>query len=231
MGTNRCISPETVKETRRALADTGIEVLEIEILRLEPNLDVSVFREGMAIGAELGARFAVVSSLHGDIEVGAAQLRKLAEMGAEFGIKPALEFVAFRAVRTIADAARWVEKADHPNCGILVDTLHLSRGGGSPADLATVDARLLPYIHLCDADAAPDVRDVDTLLAEARNQRRYPGQGVLPLLDVLANLPANTPVSIEAPNRQDTAADPGIRASHVMAAVNELLSRYETARA
>jgi hypothetical protein len=60
-------------------------------------------------------------------------------------------------VKTVDDAVRIVEQAQHPAGAVLVDALHLRRSGGSPADLAAVPTRRLPYAQLCDAPAGAGV--------------------------------------------------------------------------
>jgi hypothetical protein len=44
-------------------------------------------------------------------------------------------------------------------------------------------------------------RTFDELRAESRTARRLPGEGVLPLRELLAAFPEGTPVSVEAPSQ------------------------------
>jgi hypothetical protein len=77
--------------------------------------------------------------------------------------------------------------------------LHLSRSGGSPADLAAVDPALLPYLQVADAPAAVPV-DLASLVDEARYGRLLPGEGVLPIRDVIEAVPM-VPLSFELRSR------------------------------
>ena len=89
-------------------------------------------------------------------------------------------------------------KVAQPNAGILVDALHLIRSGGRPADVAALKPGTVSYVHLCDA-LAREIAPAD-FAEEARTNRLYPGEGGLPLGELLQALPADTPLSLEAPN-------------------------------
>ncbi len=65
-----------------------------------------------------------------------------------------------------------------------------------------VDPALFRYAQICDA--APDMpgpTDTPALIREARTGRLLPGEGVLPLAELVAALPAGVPLAIEAPCR------------------------------
>jgi sugar phosphate isomerase/epimerase len=95
-----------------------------------------------------------------------------------------------------------VSRSERTNASVLIDALHFSRSGGLPAHVATVDPALLRYAQICDASAdMPGPRDTARLIAEARTGRLLPGEGVLPLRELVAALPAGAPLAIEAPCR------------------------------
>src|SRR5207253_7712709 len=53
---------------------------------------------------------------------------------------------------------------------------------------------------ICDASAdMPGPTDTPALIREARTGRLLPGEGVLPLAELVAALPAGAPLAIEAP--------------------------------
>jgi len=111
-----------------------------------------------------------------------------------------LEFIPFCQTRTVADALRVVRAADQPNAGILVDALHVVRSGASVDDLRNLDSGMLDYWQLCDA-ALDRPADGD-LRTEARARRFYPGEGQLPLASMLAAMPRDSAISVEAPCQQ-----------------------------
>jgi sugar phosphate isomerase/epimerase len=51
-------------------------------------------------------------------------------------------------VRTLSDAAVLVGESGG---GIIIDPLHLQRSGGTPADVRSLDPKLIAYCQLCDA--------------------------------------------------------------------------------
>ncbi len=104
---------------------------------------------------------------------------------------------------------------------MLVDALHLSRSGGSPADLAQYDPALFSYMHLCDAPAIPP--GPDGVRPEAREGRLYPGEGGLWLADFIRAFPRDTPIAIEAPSARRAGLPPAERASLAAAGTRQLL--------
>jgi sugar phosphate isomerase/epimerase len=82
---------------------------------------------------------------------------------------------------------------------VLIDALHLQRAGGTPAEVAALPGRLLPYAQLCDGPFHPIRPPEDVALTEARTGRLLPGDGALPLPDLVAALPPDTDLAVEAP--------------------------------
>jgi sugar phosphate isomerase/epimerase len=199
-------------ETRRRLDDTGLAVLDVELIRITPDTDPAQYRELFETGASLGARFVNVLADDPDLERARDTFAALAELAAEFGLRPVLEAMIYTRVRSLGDAVRIVEGSGG---GVTIDPLHLRRFGGTPADLRAIDRAHLLYYQLCDAPLAvphglPRPRrmprgqslDVDDLAFEARAGRLLPGEGELPLAEIVAVMPADIPVSIEAPNQR-----------------------------
>lgn len=186
---------------KQALARTGITVLDIEAFPFGGRTELDSFIPYLEFGAEIGAQFLVCGPGTRDETQAADQLAKLAELATAYRIKPVLEFVSYRLMRTIEDAYRLLARAAHPNIGICVDVLHLHRSGGDADALGKYDPGLFPYIQICDAVLPPP--PADQLQEESRHDRRYPGEGDLPLMDVLNALPTGIPFSVEAPSAAD----------------------------
>lgn len=133
-----------------------------------------------------------------------------------------LEFLPIFSVATLAEAAAIVRSIGSPNLGVLVDTLHLDRSGSRIED---ADGIPLPYLQL--ADAGPDrPTDLTGLRVEALDGRLLPGEGVLPLVEVLRAVP-DVPVSVELRSARLVEAfpDPVERARVVHAASANVLAR------
>jgi sugar phosphate isomerase/epimerase len=142
---------------------------------------------------------------------------------APYGLRVGLEFAIYTGVRTLDHAAGLVARSKRTNTSVVIDALHFSRSGGLPAHVARIDADLLHYAQICDAPAAmPGPTDTPDLIREARTGRLLPGEGALPLRELVAALPAAIPLAVEAPSRE-TASLPALerakRAHRAMAAL------------
>jgi sugar phosphate isomerase/epimerase len=187
-----------LRETKRALAETGLTVLDIEFFRITPDLDVASLERVFAIGAELGARFAIAAPYDPDLARLADRFGALCDLGARYGLGVVLEFFPYAVVRDLPGAAAIVERAARPNGGILVDTLHFDRSLGTAAQIAAIHAARFPMVHVCDAPAERPTT-TEGLLLHARAERLPPGEGGIPILPVLRALPPGIPIALEVP--------------------------------
>lgn len=188
-------------ETVRRCADTGIRVLDVEAVRLGPV--PADYAAALESAAALGARF--VNAICDDPDHGrlADSFAALTAAAAGYGIRAVVEFMAYRSVRTLAEAVAIADRSG--GGGVLVDALHVQRCGVGLAELRRVDPGLIGYVQLCDApltapEAGPASADA---VREARAARLLPGEGELPLRELLAALPDRIPVAVEAPGRAD----------------------------
>lgn len=187
------------REIKRRLAATGIQVLDLEVFWLAPDFQLADHAPALAFGGELGARYIVVICDDPDRHRALDNFARLCEAARPCGLRPALEFIPYTEIKTLAHAAGMLQATNAANAGLLLDLLHLSRSGGSPQDLAHVAPELIALAHVCDAPA-PIPQTVSELRREARENRMYPGEGALPVGAFLAALPAETPIALEAPN-------------------------------
>jgi sugar phosphate isomerase/epimerase len=188
------------RDTLSALADHGLGVLDIEILRLRPATRVADFEPVLAFGAAVGARFALIAGNDPDLSRAADNLAALCDLAAPYGIRPHLEFMPWTDVPNMATALGVADATGRDSVGLLVDAFHLNRSGGTVADVPSNNPRF-GYVQLCDT-AGPVPADMGDILREARAGRLFPGEGDCPLVALLQRLPAGIPVSIEAPADQ-----------------------------
>jgi sugar phosphate isomerase/epimerase len=94
------------------------------------------------------------------------------------------------------------------------------------ADLPLVDPELISYVQLCDAPlAAPGAGPASAeAVHEARAARLLPGEGQLPLRELLAALPDGIPVAVEAPRSADDGDGPSEFAARARRALDSVLS-------
>ena len=136
-----------------------------------------------------------------------------------------VEFNPYSACRSLLEARALALATERLNAGLVIDLLHLSRSGGSADDLRKVEPHLLQLVHYCDAAPMPEgERTFEELRAESRTARRLPGEGVLPLRELLAAFPAGTPVSVEAPSRSLAGLSAQERARMVLEATMGVLA-------
>lgn len=183
----------------RLLEDHRLRLLDVEVVRLRSDVPVAHHRPLAEAAGRLGATFLLVVSDHSEPARTVADLRTLAGWTAPYDVTVALEFMRFTSVPTFGAASRIVQDTGADNVGIVVDALHLHRGGERPADLVAPGAGPVAYLQLCDAPADPpgDPDDRSVLAEEARHHRWFPGTGDLPLTELLRTLPAGMPCSIE----------------------------------
>src|SRR5436190_1095114 len=213
-----------LRETLRRLADTGVSVLDTEFLRFEPEHPVAVPEGFLEVSARLGAQNVLVMSAEPEEERTLERFGELCDQAAAYGLHVNLEFAVYTGVRTLAHAAKVVAASKRANASVLIDALHFSRSGGLPAHVAAVNPALLRYAQICDAGPdMPRPDDTPSLIREARTGRLLPGEGVLPLRELVAALPPRLPIAIEAPDRA-TAHLPALeRARRAMRALTALL--------
>lgn len=217
--------PRQLEATARRLAECGLTVTDVEVLRLGPDLDPDQLRWAVDAAAALGARHLLtVNSGWVDREPLVKQLSHVRELANAVGVRPCLEFMKFSWSRTLEDA---VSAAVEAGTAVLVDTLHLARSGGGPEQVqAAIDRYgmgLFPYIQVCDAPAVapPD----SALRGEAVHARLLPGAGALPLYGTLAVLPDGLPLVVEAPTRELATLAARDRAERTMRATESFLAR------
>ena len=191
-------NPQLLRQTKTALASTGLHVLDIELARVLDGVDPKTYLPALEVGAELGAKH-VISSIWTPDRVFAAECyAHLCEIARPLGMTIDLEFVTFASVKTLQDALDVLRPAHQANCGVLVDMLHFSRSRVRPAELEAVPREWFHFVHLCDAPAAiPTTKE--ELTRVAREERLYPGEGGIDLQGILRRIP-DVPYSIEAPH-------------------------------
>lgn len=185
------------RELRDALTANGVTLAVGEGFMLRPDVDFRDSEADLELMRELGAESINAISIDRDIGRTFDQFALLAERAASYELRTLLEFAPIMAVRDLPTA---IDAARH--CGrdtaVVVDALHLARSGGAPADLAAIEANYIGYVQLCDA---PRDWTAASYMEEARWERLVPGEGELPLRELIAALPRDITVGLEVPRR------------------------------
>ncbi|KXF53893.1 hypothetical protein AXA44_07675 [Rhodococcus sp. SC4] len=178
-----------------AINSARVGVADIEFVDIHPDLEVARLEPVLEFGARVGARFVNTMCSDRDEERATDHLAALCRLAAPHGLTVALEFTSYTAVNSLHKAHRMVERLQDPAAVVVVDALHLARTGGTPndvAELVRLRPDLYPIVHLCDAPRTLAEPTAEALAYEARSARLLPGEGGLPLVDLVRAMPAAT---------------------------------------
>jgi len=215
-----------IREINRRIAATGVRVFEASCGWLGADFDPSSIGRILETMAQIGTRRLALVGWDGDRARLTENLVAVCAGAAPYGIAVSLEFMPYSAVRTVADAAAVRAAAGAPNLDVLVDALHLARSGGTPADLRLLEPGQIGVLQLCDAPAAGP--PAERLRDESVNRRRYPGEGELPLDELLDAVPADIVIEIEIPAAEHAALTIGERAALCAQRSRSFLEAYRT---
>lgn len=135
-------------------------------------------RRKLEQAAILGASYVVAGPPRdtADRELGKRHYHELLEIGTQFGIRPAFEYLGFvQDLKTIDDALEIATGAAHPGAWIVLDPFHSHVGEGGFESIAKLNADQIAVSHFNDAPAQPEAsvqRDPDRVM---------PGDGVIDL--------------------------------------------------
>lgn len=202
---------DAMREMRRRMSGEGVSVYDIEFVTLDESLVPSALTPMLESASELGAKRLSICGDDPDRSRLVARFAELCDLAAGFRMGIDLECMAWRRVASLPDAVSVVEAAGKANGGALVDALHLSRTGGTPADLRGVPTQRIRSAQLCDAPAGRPA-STEAIIQEARSGRLPPGKGELPLCELLAALPDDVTLSVEVPMESRAPAEDRARA-------------------
>ncbi len=219
-------NPAAEAEVELLLDETGLGVLEIGVFPVKPVMDWALIEAVVAFSARLDAQHLVCPVEDADAERRLSSFTRLCEIADRQGMSALVEFNPYSACRNLAAAVDLAQRSGCPNAGLVIDALHLSRSGGCPEDLATVDPAMLRLVHLCDAPPPPDQsRSVDELRSESRTARLLPGEGSLWLDRLLDVLPEDAGISVEAPSARHAHLTATERAGRALVATKALIDK------
>jgi sugar phosphate isomerase/epimerase len=229
----------TPDELRRIADDHGVRVAEIEFVYgwtgdgvtdapLVPALSAAEIERVVYEMADVfGSRHVNV----GDIGMSgpmlpipqvAERFADICDRAAAHGLLVAYEFLPWTETPTAEATLPIIERAGRPNGGLLVDTWHLFRGGGSLASLAALPPERIVAVQIDDAGPPEGEQWEDTTL-----RRRLPGEGELDLVGfvrTLRTMGVDAPIGIEVMSEELDRLTAAERAVAVQRSVRELLA-------
>ena len=189
-------SGRTIARLGEAVKSRGLEVHELCFVGvLDDSGSVADRSREFGWAAELGA--GAVISIYGNPDNALAKAREdwsaYVEKVAGAGVPAAFEFIGPWAQYNSPLSAWEVVQAGPALGTIVLDTFHFWRGGCELTQLGQVPGGRISLVHLNDAKDVPreQARDAD---------RTFPGEGVMPLKEMLSGLLANGfagPFSVE----------------------------------
>jgi sugar phosphate isomerase/epimerase len=177
-----------MREVKDAIGASGLGVHDVLSFYMQPEMDFDSMKAPLEFGAEIGAGYALVIGDDPDWGRMVANFARFCELAGGFGLTASIEApVTQRVVNTLTQALQLVRDSGRENAVICLDPFHFFRTGHSAADIAAEDPRLFPYTQIDDGtDAVP-----------APGGRCAPGEGMVPLYDILDALTPNLPLSLE----------------------------------
>jgi sugar phosphate isomerase/epimerase len=203
VGPDDLVSPLTTdaglrRETKARLADTGVEVLDIELARLGPETEPQTFERLLETGAELGARHVIGQLPDPDRERKIERFAALCDLASRFGLTVELEFPSWTETPDLTEATHVLRAVNRANAGLLVDVLHFTRSRSSVEELKQLPREWFRFAHVCDA-AAEVPATTEGLIRTARVERLFPGEGGIDVRGILAAMPQDIPYTLEIP--------------------------------
>ena len=187
-----------LRDTRAAMASTGMRLLDIELARIYDGVDVRRYLPAMEAAAELGARHLLASAWTSDRSFVLERFIELCELARPLNLTVDFEFVTFASYSTLAHAVDLVRASQCENAGICIDTLHFDRSDCSLLNLTSVPRGWFHFAQICDGPANYALDEI-SLKYVAREARLYLGEGGIDVPAILARMPT-VPYSIELPN-------------------------------
>lgn len=207
---------ELRKRFAGALEERGVSISLGDGFQILPGKEAKDAEADLDLIRELGATRINTGSFEPDLGRAHDQFAQLVAMATYRGMVTTLEFAPPHTIGNLTlalEAVRTVGRID--DFKLLIDTMHFVRSGSSIDELAALEPRTIGYSHLSDNTIEPR----NPTYREDSQDRMPPGEGELPLRELISIIPEDVPISVEVPMR--TRAEAGMStADRVRAAVD-----------
>ena len=190
---------ELVRASGLPVACVGVELGWVWASGEERARLLRVFGEQCARAKALGCAtmMSAVNRGRGDAAEAARSVREVGDIAREHGVRLAVEFNSqAEQLNALAPMRDVVTRAAHPSVGLLLDSYHLERSGGSPRDLEDLKPEEIAYVQYSDVPRTG-------LEPGKALDRLPPGRGSVPFKEffgVFARKGYRGYASYEAPN-------------------------------
>ncbi|WP_348770723.1 sugar phosphate isomerase/epimerase family protein [Ochrobactrum sp. Marseille-Q0166] len=189
---------DSARELRLRLDDTGLEIFDIEFVVLDAFFQPLSVLPVLEDAAALGAKRLSVCGEDSDRARLIDNFAALCSVAGDVGMSVDIENMGWRPVRCATDSLDIAKASGAPNAGVLIDALHFFRNGGTVEMLSTFPGELVQHVQLCDVRGGEPDND-KARIQEAREGRFVPGEGELPLNEMVWALNHNPRISVEVP--------------------------------
>lgn len=151
----------------------------------------------------------------------ADRLAPFCEQAAVLGATVALEFLPGTGIPDLERALRIVEATGAPNLGIALDTWHWARTHATLADIRALAPGTVKDFQISDRAA-----NQDALPDSEQFGRLVPGEGVMPLAELIRAVHANAPgltANVEAFSHELQAMEPAAAAARIAAGLSRII--------
>jgi sugar phosphate isomerase/epimerase len=187
-----------LRQTKAALAETGLNLLDIEMVRIYDGVDLKSYLASIEVAAELGARHVLTTVSSKNRPFVLECFAELCEMVKSYGLTIDLEFITWYPLATLQEAVDIVSRVGCDNAGILVDTLHFQRSRTRLEELDGLPHEWFHYAHVCNASSQiPTTKE--ELIHTGRENRLYLGEKGIDVAAILNRMPV-IPYSLEIPH-------------------------------
>lgn len=212
-----------IAETKAALTDTGVQVADVEIVRITADFDAKQYLGFLETAATLGAKHILIAGNDQEQQRLIENFSAFCELSKNFALSCDLEFMPWTAVKNLAEANQIVTASAQDNAAVLIDALHFDRSNSTLAEVKQIDKSRMNYVQLCDGWAEYDPSD-EGLIKIARSNRLVPGQGDIDLVGLIQALPADITLAAEVPNLELAALPALERAKINLVAMQKLVA-------
>lgn len=180
--------PILLRETRRAAKESGVQLHGTENARIGSGVDVADYEPALAAAAELGIHHILTNIWTDDRSFYTEQFCRLCELAARYEQTVNVEFVTWASVKTLQQVKELLLASGKQNVGVVVDCLHFYRSRVRLEELEDCPRNWFHYAHLCDCEG-PVPTDEASLIHTGRAERLYPGEGVVPIKEIISRIP------------------------------------------
>ena len=189
------------RNIKAAIDETGVRLLDVELARIIKDPTPDSYLPALETAAELGAQHVLSSIWMTDRNQVIDRFARLCDIAKPLGLTVNLEFVSSTDWNSLEGVLDVVTSSGRDNVGIMIDTLHFHRGGIPLEQLDRVPAAWAHFAHVCD-DRPNAPATIDEARRTMREERLYPGEGVVDIAGIVDRLPQSVICAIELPHRQ-----------------------------